>query len=472
MSDFAEAINYFAADEDPRRRIAAIKTAVIDNLRATDGRLQVEVTDHFNHSYVPDLVLSWPGASETRRLFLRTSFRAWDLMQDLDLLAADRPILMPLAPIQKDDPVVDEALQTRSSSQRTLITDPYGLEAFDDETEASPVVSLLSHAILQGGRGLINSRRAREVSEEIGAGFRGAQAADYDSTNIAVQATEEVLDSHRASQLTSLLHAVWVGAGAPPTQFPGATGTTAIIEAESLKFILELPDLDDPEFWARLGYGLTTERLCQLVDFPANLNLQRLLSRNVHRLQSKACKVITAGSGVESSQWEIIDSTLTLRTADHRIHFAPRYLKDLPESSLPIEPLSVDGLRRRAAQAEVRISEVKLSNGDSTIAYGSDDRPDVAQDDALAAVEGVVRGATVVSAVARIGDGSKTVRCNVQTGTASGNSSSMYYLAELATAGAPLLTELTVGELDEIRLRTASPLAEDSGRPDGQAIAD
>ena len=456
MSDFAETINYLTADENPARRITAIKTAVVENLRATDERVKVDVTDHFNHSFVPDLVLSWPGTTESRRLFLRTSFRAWDLMQDLDMLAADRPILMPLAPIPESNPELDAALQTRSSSLRTLITDPSGLQAFDRETETAPVVSLLSHAILQGGRGLIDSRRAREVSGEVDAGFRGARTADYETTSIAVQATEEILDSHRAQQLTSLLHAVWVGSGAPPTQFPGASGTTTALDAEALMFILELPDLDDPEFWGRLGHGLTTERLCQLVDFPGNANLQRLLAGIVHRLQSKACRVITATSGVTASQWEVVASTLTLRTNRHRVHFAPRHLNELPDNSLPIDALSVDGLRRRAARAGVSISEVKLSNGDSTIAYGSEGRPDVTNDEALAAVESAVRGASVVSATARIGTGSKTVRCNLPAGTASGNSNAMYYLSELATTCVPLLADMTSGELDEIQSKTAA----------------
>lgn len=112
-----------------------------------------------------------------------------------------------------------------------------------------------------------------------------------------------------------------------------------------------------------------------------------------------------------------------------------------------------------------------MSNRDSTVAYGSDDRPDVAQDEALAAVEQAISGATVVSAVARIGEGGKIVRCNMQAGTASGNSNAVYFLVELATVGAPLLAELTTSELDEIRLNTAGHLAENNGNPDGQTIS-
>jgi hypothetical protein len=464
MSHFAEAIAHLVSNEDPRQRISVIKGAVIDNLRATDNRMKVEVTDHFNHSYVPDLILSWPGTSETRHVFLRTSFRAGDLMQDLDFLATERPILMPLAPIEQDDSASDSisTLEERSREQRTLITDPYGLETFDEESESAPVVSLLSHAILQGGRGVISSNRARQISEDVGAGFVGAREADYQTTSIAVQAAEVALDSHRASQLNRLLHALWVGSGAPPTLFPGATGITAALDPEALKFILDMPDLDDPEFWARLGRSITTERLCQLGDFSPNANLQRLVRGSVHRLTAKACRVVEVTSGVESAQWEIISNTLTLRTPLHRIHFAPRYLNELPENALSGEAVSVSRLRARARLAAVNVGEVKLSNGDSTVSYGSEERPDIAQDETLAAVEGAISGALVVAATARIGQGPRTVRCNLAAGTGAGNSNAIYRLPELAATAVPLLADLPAEEWEDIRLKTTAPAADEA----------
>ncbi|MFJ1541692.1 hypothetical protein ACIODS_24405 [Micromonospora chalcea] len=453
MSHFADTIAYLAS-EDPRERISAIKGAVIENLRATDQRMLVEVTDHFNHSYVPDLVLSWPGTSERRNVFLRTSFRAWDLMQDLEFLAAERPILMPLAPIEPTDQEYDNALERRSREHRTLITDPYGLEAFDEETESAPVVSLLSHAILQGGRGVISSNGARRISEVVGAGFIGARNADYDTTSTAVLAAETALDSHRASQLNRLLHALWVGSGAPPTQFPGATGITTALDAEGLKFILEMPDLDDPEFWDRLGRSITTERLCQLIDFSPTPNLQRLVRGSVHRLSAKACRVVNVESGVPAAQWEIISNTLTLRTPLHRIHFAPRYVNELPENRLSGQPIPVRRLQARAELAGVSVGEVKLSNGDSTVSYGSEERPNIAQDETLAAVERAIDGALVVAATARIGQGPRTVRCNLAAGTGSGISNAIYRLTELATIAVPLLADLAAEEWEEIRLQT------------------
>jgi hypothetical protein len=457
VSNFANTINHLTSNENPRARIAEIKTAVVENLRATDERVRIDVTDHFNHTFVPDLVLSWPGSSESRSVFLRTSYRSWDLLQDLDLLARERPILMPLTPIEHTDDEADSALEARSVEQRTLITDPYGLEALDEETGSRPVVSLLSHALLQGGRGVISSGRARRISVDVGAGFAGAQEANYELTSIAVSAAETALDSDRASQLNRLLHAVWIGSGAAPSQFPGASGVTAILDPEALRFILELPELNDIGFWRRLSKGLTTERLCQLEDFAANSNLQRLLSGAAHRLLAKACSVTKVQSSVTEPQWEIVSGTLTLRTSEHRIHFAPRYQNQLPSSNGPVEPVTVTELQTRAAMAEVMISDVKLSNGDSVISYGSEERPDVSQDDILAAVESAIDGSHVIAATARVGGGERTVRCNLATAVAAGNSNSMYHVTELAATAVPLLARLTHEELGDVVARTTAP---------------
>lgn len=175
--------------------------------------------------------------------------------------------------------------------------------------------------------------------------------------------------------------------------------------------------------------------------------------------------MITASSGVKSSQWEIVANTLTLRTAAHRIHFAPKYIKELPDSSVTVEPVSIDRLRTRAARAGVNIGEIKLSNGDSTIAYGSEERSDVSQDETLTAIARAVRNATVVSAVARVGDSSKSVRCNLRDATASGNSNSMYHLSDLAEYAVPLLDDLSFEELQELRAKTSSPVEDPPNEP-------
>ena len=455
MTNFAEIVSHLSAD-DPAQNISKIKAAVVGELKNADSQVHVEVTDHFNHSFVPDLVLSWPGVSESRHVFLRTSFDVPDLLRDVDVLSQQQPILMPLARVTDTSDSIQGPLRMATRARRILVTDPYGLEALQSEIELQPVVSLFSHAVLQGGRGLVSSERARQASNQVGAGFAGAQTADLETTIVAVETADELLDSHRASQVNRLLHAIWVGSGAPGTTFPGAAGVTAILDAQSLRFILELPEVNDSGFWARLGRGLTTERLCELGDFPAAENLQRLLDGNAHRLYAKACRVFQVSSSTEMPLWSIMRGNLTLHTLDSRVHFAPRAVAELPENNEEVVGLSVAGLRDRAAKANVKVGEIKLSNGESVLSYGSETRPDISQDKVLASLQAVIADGSVTSVVARITE-NKHVRCTFSTGTGAGNSSSRFYVAELATVAVPLLIDLTPSEIASIREKVSSP---------------
>ncbi|WP_148062048.1 hypothetical protein [Micromonospora aurantiaca] len=461
MSQFGDAIAALVG-QSPSERIGAIKAAVADNLRAADSRLKVDTTDHFNHSFVPDLILSWPGQTEKRRVFLRTSYRIGDLLRDVDLLAGDKPILMPLVPMLEQEHADASALHERTRESRTLVADPYGLEAFVKGRDAAPVVGLLTHAILQGGRGVITTRRAREISGQVAAGFSGARNAAYEATSTALAVGESNLDPHRASQLNRLLHALWIGSGAPPSEFPGGNGATVSLDEEALRFVLELPDLEDDAFWRRLGLSLTTSRLCQLIDFPANANLQRLLKYSAHRLTAKACRLITTSEHPPSAapRWSITSSTLTLHLPRYRIHFAPRSVTELPENTSIHQTVSAAELKRRADTAGVDVAEVRLSNGDATVTYASIERPDVAQDDFLGAIAALLSNGFVATVKVQIGNGSRSVRCSFDTRTGAGNGNARFLLAELATIAAPLLSPTRDDDLMNIRSATSSGSAE------------
>jgi len=447
--------------DDAALNIANIKEAVVGHLRDTDSRVQIEVTDHFNHSYVPDLILSWPEVSKPRSVFLRTSFDMSDLLRDVDTLADHQPILMPLARVNDDSVEAQTPLAKASRAHRTLITDPYGLEALETETEMQSVVSLFSHAVLQGGRGLVSSQRAQKAGSEVAAGFVGAQRADRESTTIAVETAEELLDSHSASQVNRLLHAVWVGSGAPGSSFPGAGGITAVIDAEALRFILELPNVEDEGFWSRVGRGLTTERLCELGDFPAAENLQRLLRGNAYRLLAKACRVFVESVDTEVPKWSVVAGNLALHTRKSRIHFAPRAVADLPDAGAQVGSLTVGDLRGRAARADLQLGQINLTDGDSVLSYGSETRPDISQDEALTSLQEVIAHGAFTSVVARIGGDRKPIRCTFESGTVAGNSSSRFYVSELALVALPLLADVSPYDLEVIREEFLSPLVTD-----------
>lgn len=435
MTEFAEVVQSLNGD-DPRGNITAIKGAVKEQLIATDNRVQVDVTDHFNHSFVPDLVLSWPGTKDTRQVFLRTAFHEADIRRDIDVLGADRPILMSLARLPEKDES-NAVLRVRAKETNSLVADPYGLEALDETAAAKPVVSLLSHAVLQGGRGLMSSNSARASGNSVDAGFDGARAGDPTATSAAVDEAADLLDSYRASRINRLLHAVWVGSGRPASSFPGAAGITAVLDAESLRFVLELPDIDDIDFWTRLGSGLTTDRLCELQSFPASENFQRLLAGNAHRLTAKAARVLPApGARSEAPQWSVADGTLLLKVDSSHLHFAPRAVDQLPAPRTYKPAVTVDQLQERARSAGIRLVEVRLSDGDHVISYGAESDADVAEAETLASMQSLIPEASLTSATAFAG--AKEVRCAFRHRTAAGNSSAKFLVSELAGIAVPL----------------------------------
>lgn len=435
MTDFAEVVQSLNAD-DPRGNIAAIKGAVKEQLRTTDNRVHVDVTDHFNHSFVPDLVLSWPGTKDTRQVFLRTAFNEADIRRDIDVLGAERPVLLSLARLPERDESTS-VLRTRAKETNSLVADPYGLEVLDETAAAKPVVTLLSHAVLQGGRGLMSSGSARTSGDSVDAGFDGARAGDPAATSAAIDEAADLLDSYRASQINRLLHAVWIGSGGPASSFPGAAGITAVLDAESLRFVLDLPDIDEPDFWARLGSGLTTDRLCELQSFPASSNFQRLLAGNAHRLTAKAARVLSeASASTETVEWSVAASNLVLRVEDRALHFAPRAVDQLPAPQPDGPAITVEQLQARAQLGQIRLGEVRLSNGDHIVSYGAESDADVAQADALASMQQLIPNANLTSATAFAG--TKEVRCTFSTQTTSGNSSARFLVSELAAIAVPL----------------------------------
>lgn len=454
MTDFAEVVSSLN-DEDPRANITAIKGAVKEQFESTDSRVHVDLTDHFNHTFVPDLVLSWPGTADTRRVFLRTAFREDDLTRDINVLGSDRPILMSLDRMPDRDETGEE-LRSRAKATNSLVADPYSLEALDEASASKPVVTLLSHAVLQGGRGVMSSSSARASGHSVDAGFDAARAGEPTATSAAVEDAADLLDSYRASQINRLLHAVWLGSGQPASTFPGAAGITAVLDAESLRFILELPDIDDVDFWNRLGAGLTMNRICELQDFPSSENFQRLLASNARRLTAKACRVLaSAGAPSESPAWSIAGGNLVLAMQNDRLHFAPRAIAELPAPPNDPPRVTVQQLQTRARTADLRLGEVRLSDGDHVISYGAEADADVAQAEALAALQRLIPNAALTSATAFAG--TKEVRCSFHTRTATGNSSARFLLAELAAITVPLLVAPGPPVAEAVSLLIAGP---------------
>jgi hypothetical protein len=207
----------------PERNVSAIKDAVVRYLREADSAIEIDRTDYFNHSFSPDLVLSWSDSSRgSRRVFIRTDSREASLREDLDWVVADAPLNLPLTDVtggsisaaHPEESVLDQ----ESSRRGAMISTPRALEELHGDS-SDRVCRLFSQAVVRGGKGLLNENRARHASTVVAQGYVGAQRTDAPATAAAVSSIEELVTLNQAKNVTRLLQAVWIGSGAPRRRF-------------------------------------------------------------------------------------------------------------------------------------------------------------------------------------------------------------------------------------------------------------
>lgn len=477
MNEFTVVISDLVED-DPARNVESIKNAVISNIRASDAAVEIESTDYFNHTYAPDLVLRWDKGKEERQVYLRTSGNPKYLREDVAVVSERKPILMPLAPLHNPDQV--EELERESASSSTLIADPASLYAFSAERRERPVLGLLSRAVLQGGRGIVDEARARTTSDAVGSGFVAAQQAEVESTREAVVAAESLLDPAYAGQLTRLLHAVWLGSGAPATSFPGATGITAELDAVGLKLLLDIAVTDDDEFWRRIGSGITLERICEVEVGVESDNFQRLMGSNLDHLRAKSCRISDVPTQADlgtAPRWFAHAGIVGYTTDRYRALFSVGaissmdFMEDIEDGTVELAEL-LD----RASDAGINISELMLESiSGGRIDYKAPPNSDISRDDLLQDLSSALSNrSAVLSVVIPIAGGSRHLTCDLTKRAASGRTVAKFYLSEFLQSAVPILRSLRPSErnhlfelsfqseeMPPVRLRTQDESADD-----------
>lgn len=451
MSKFSDVVSGLAQD-GPENRIQSIKGAIKEQLQTNDSSLSVELTDHFNHSFVPDLLLRWPNRSEVRKVYLRTSVFEDALLRDIQTLGDERPILMPLRRHPSNDA---GDVVTSAAATDTLVTSPEALETFARLSSNRPMVSFFSHSVLQGGRGVIRQQDVASASEALEAGFSGAGEGDPQRTTSAIETAAAALDAEHAGRINRLLHAAWLGSGATSTAFPGAAGVTGTLDPDSLRFILGLPPIENDQFWDHLGASLSTELLCNLRDQDPSPNLNSLLAQIAYRLKAKACRVLRVPGSAESPDWSIRAGNLVLALPSEQLHFAPTRVDQLPEAGEKVD-VSVAQLTSRSRGAGVVVREVTLEGTNKSVSLSSEAQEGVTQDDELTSIQAAMRNVRLRSSV--VGSSEQDIRVNFDTRTASGNGPAKFLLSTLSEVVLPVLVAPTASTAEAVSAALEQPV--------------
>lgn len=432
--------------------VSAIKEAVGDSLRAADVAVEVHSTEYFNNTYSPDFVLSWPGQKEIRKLYLRTDSNPAYLKEDVEIVGDDESILMPLAhsvTSEKGDP----ELQELSERRRVLVANSDSVDALAQESKQSPYGGLISRAILQGGKGLVRRERAESIAEAVAEGFESASRSSPTHIEQAVEVAHGVLDTPRSNAIDSFLQALWIASGARADTFPVPVAATPSVDASSLAFLLEMPELEDDEFWLRIGSNIDMERILGSGISGSTANLQRLMRVNAPRFRARICRVVETmkQNKAQNYQWFIGEGGLGLHLGDFSAIFTNRRISDIDAKGVD-STQSVDSLGERASFAGVHLVAVSIAARDRRIEYTADERFDLAHDKQLSDVASALgRSAGVQSATATVGASRRRLICNFTDSTSHGNSNAKYYLSEMALTALPLFVDLSTRELNEVQ---------------------
>jgi hypothetical protein len=309
--DFRQAIAYAMSGEIAEDVTAGVKDAVYRELHELDPQAVIRTTDYFNHSFVPDFVLSWrdAGRETTRDVYVRSSMRSAVAARDIVTLGKDAPVLLALQ--TTDDPDVRlSTIRDIEVSPDLLVTDvaaltEIGLE--QDNRRSGPLQALVRGNVVRGGRGLIFEDTARRLTAPVdGTASTDDLAALDDFTSII----RNVFSPDAATRLERAAQLLEIGLSGDTSLLAG-DGAAGVVHGRLsdtemrvlLPYLLDRDDVtDDPAYWLHLGSMLTLERLESMALELSSANLTPLVRPNLARWQG-----VRAALAFNADDFEIVE---------------------------------------------------------------------------------------------------------------------------------------------------------------------
>ncbi|WP_433579701.1 hypothetical protein [Nocardia brasiliensis] len=215
ISTVQPAINAAMNSATPDEIIAGVKSIVASEIEKLSPDVRIEYTDYFNHTYMPDMVLSWGGRRvEQRPIFLRNSLRLEPTLGDVRGLEDREPVVLGLKPV--DPEVGSQVRESLDRRRRVFVTDVSsigiaGRNASGSSPANAPLLGIVRNSILRSGRGMMTTSDATDLVTAA----EGVVAADRISAEAALGRLEMLTESllaedgaYQVSRAGRLLQAV------------------------------------------------------------------------------------------------------------------------------------------------------------------------------------------------------------------------------------------------------------------------
>jgi hypothetical protein len=461
ISSLTELVNSEALTQyGSRDTITHVKAAAIRELEALDERLRIRSTDYFNHSFAPDLVLSWPHRkADERYVYLRSTNQAGALSEDVARLGDQHPIVFGLVPIRRDQNGARVHLASVAKEHDTLVTDPSAISHMARVRQRKSVTGLFAAALPQGGRGLLGEEEVARATTALANGFTAAHNMGTESVLRAIGAVDDFLSESFAENFTQLLHAVWIGSGERSDLFPSSgMALTDTLQDEVLEFLLELEHIPDSSFWRNIGRATSVSQIGRLdISYP-NENLQLLVKANLDHLRARVCRVQDRAQQLDEAElpefwWLTEHQVLGLRSKAFVAFVAENTDELAGIEGTPTDGVSVNDLRERTR--DTILTGLQLSDGYVELDMNSIQLTDVVRSDQLGALEHSL-GSTAKVRRAKAISRSRQVICDFFHSSAFVPTASPIHLSDLLGVGLPLLRSMANTDLQALRQKLQS----------------
>lgn len=273
---------------DPRAYIERVKSVVASELRLLDVSAKVADTQYFNHSAVPDFVVTWPSERGERRIFLRDSYESIEASDDEHYLEKIEPVLLSLDEAAPDfDHMSSRQVQL---SARTLVTDVEAIEVIGKSAgpDSSPLANLVRANFIRGARGHIDQGRAEALIDtpqlELPTESRGQQLESLITDSFFEDAAARIT---RTARLIDL--ALYATGDALREGLGSIGGKLSLAELRHLLpwLLTQREAAQNEAFWRHVGTLMTFDDLERIKDDLSGLDVSPLIHANADRWEAK-----------------------------------------------------------------------------------------------------------------------------------------------------------------------------------------
>jgi hypothetical protein len=290
-----------------------VKSAVIRSVEELDSAVDIKDTGYFNHSAVPDLVLSWPDHPD-RPLYVRRSYAEIAASHDVDRLADADPVLLSVGASLPGDSLWGETTfaAMRDRGRGVLITDAAAMDALSvgGMVAATPISGAVTAAILPSGHGLLDAATAERVT---------TPSAEL------VESLEAVLAPEALVSLSRLLDVIAATAGG---DLPVDEGEPFLMDEvrELLPWLLGGEVEVSREIWRFIAERITLKHLEALGSDLAGYDLTSLCRFGASRWEAQRASLGLAlrdedGGRANSDGWSVQGKLLTCEIGDRAFRF-------------------------------------------------------------------------------------------------------------------------------------------------------